>query len=776
MCQTVRFAEGVKHLLEESDCALVEVGPGQSLSSLIKQHPACSTERFSLVVPTLPALYERQSEQATLLTSLGKLWLAGVTPDWNGFYAQKRRQRVFLPTYPFERQRYWIEPRKLPQAVSLPTTTMDLVDEELERIPDIADWFYLPSWKRSLAQLPFASGEGEDGKRCWLLLLDEHGIGWQVVEQLMSHQQEAITVMPGAGFSRLSEEVYLVNPTERTDYESLLRDLQMQGKMPQHVVHLWTVTQEMADDVLDATLERGFYSLLALSQALGDMELEACQLTVVSSNMHDVTGNESISPEKATVLGPCKVIPQEYANISCRSIDICLPEAWQEKELIDQLVGELTSPSEDPVVALCGNHRWVQTFESVKLPGKAAHLAQSRLRKKGVYLITGGLGGIGLAMAEYLARTLEARLVLTSRSELPSHDEWDGWLEDHEATNSISRKIQQVRNLETLGAEALVLPADVSDEEQMRSVVEQTITTFGTLHGVLHAAGVPASGLIQLKTPEMAASTLAPKVMGTLVLERVLKDLQLDFLVLFSSMSSITGGGPGQVDYCAANAFLDAYARRHFTEHGMTVAIDWGEWQWDAWEAGLLGFPEEAQTYFKERRRKFGITFEEGTEALTRILARKLPQVVVSTQDFMSMVAGSKHFSIATIVEKIQQLRQAKPAYARSILGTQYIAPGNEVEQEIADIWSELLGIEQIGIHDNFFELGGHSLMGMQLIARLRSAFEVDVRLATLFEAPTVTELALTIEMLLIEEIEKLDEEEVQDLVEGVLNSASSYE
>jgi len=241
-------------------------------------------------------------------------------------------------------------------------------------------------------------------------------------------------------------------------------------------------------------------------------------------------------------------------------------------------------------------------------------------------------------------------------------------------------------------------------------------------------------------------------------------------------MSSITGGGPGQVDYCAANAFLDAYARRHFTEHGMTVAIDWGEWQWDAWEAGLLGFPEEAQTYFEERRRKFGITFEEGTEALTRILARKLPQVVVSTQDFMSMVAGSKHFSIETIVEKIQQLRQAKPAYARSILGTQYIAPGNEVEQEIADIWSELLGIEQIGIHDNFFELGGHSLMGMQLIARLRSAFEVDVRLATLFEAPTVTELALTIEMLLIEEIEKLDEEEVQDLVEGVLNSASSYE
>src|SRR5207248_3455408 len=133
----------------------------------------------------------------------------------------------------------------------------------------------------------------------------------------------------------------------------------------------------------------------------------------------------------------------------------------------EHLLGELTAAAEDQVVALRGNHRWVPTFERVPLPGKADQLAQSGLRKEGVYLITGGLGGIGLAMAEYLARTLEARLVLTSRSELPSHDEWDGWLEDHEATNSISRKIQQVRNLETLGAEALVLPADVSDEEQM---------------------------------------------------------------------------------------------------------------------------------------------------------------------------------------------------------------------------------------------------------------------------------------------------------------------
>ena len=304
----------------------------------------------------------------------------------------------------------------------------------------------------------------------------------------------------------------------------------------------------------------------------------------------------------------------------------------------------------------------------------------------------------------------------------------------------------------------------------MRAVVQQASAAFGSIHGVLHCAGVPASGLIQLKTPEMAASVLAPKVIGTLVLEQVLHDLPLDFLILFSSMSSITGGGPGQIDYCAANAFLDAYARSHFAQHGMTVAIDWGEWQWDAWGEGLLGFPEEAQIYFKERRRKFGIAFEEGAEALTRVLARKFRQVVVSTQDFSTMVAGSEHFSVATIMEKVGQLRHTRAAYARPALSTAYVAPENGMEQEIAAIWSQLLGIEQIGIQDNFFELGGHSLMGMQMISRLRDAYQIDVRLATLFEAPTVAELAVAIEIMLIEEINKLDEEEAQILAEGAFS------
>jgi acyl carrier protein len=318
-----------------------------------------------------------------------------------------------------------------------------------------------------------------------------------------------------------------------------------------------------------------------------------------------------------------------------------------------------------------------------------------------------------------------------------------------------------VQALEAAGAEVLILQADVSDPDQMRAAIAHTLATFGSLHGVFHTAGVPSNGLISRKTPEMVEQVLAPKVVGTLALIQAVQKLPLDFLVLFSSLCSMTGGGPGQVDYCAANAFLDALAQHQGARGYPTIAIDWGEWQWNAWEAGLAGYPAEAQHYFKTRRQRFGIGFAEGMAALCRVLQSRLPRVIISSEDFQRMVAGSEHFSSATILQELTNLRQTHQvsSYTRPLLGTEYVAPTNELEQEIATRWSELLGIEQVGIHDNFFELGGHSLLGTQLMARLRQVFQIDIRLTTLFEAPTISELAMAIEMALISELEQTYEE-----------------
>jgi hypothetical protein len=294
--------------------------------------------------------------------------------------------------------------------------------------------------------------------------------------------------------------------------------------------------------------------------------------------------------------------------------------------------------------------------------------------------------------------------------------------------------------LEKLGATVLICEADVTEAAQMRAVVEQAEARFGMLHGVIHAAGVPATGLIQLKTEEQAARVLAPKVQGTLALEHALRGRELDFLALFSSVTSMTGGGPGQVDYCAANAFLDAYAQSRAGEDRLTLAINWSEWQWNAWEEGLSGYGQEARAYFKANRQRLGITFAEGCEAFARVLAAGLAQMVVSPQNFQQVAAQSKFFTAAEVLERTRQQRLARSSYVRPELASSYVSPGSELETRIVAIWEDLLGVTPVGIHDNFFELGGNSLLGIDLIARLRQLCQVETLGAhVLYEAPTVS-------------------------------------
>ena len=340
---------------------------------------------------------------------------------------------------------------------------------------------------------------------------------------------------------------------------------------------MWNVTPSNLGAVESKDL--GFYSLLFLAQSLGKQLTENIRITVISNNMQEVTGAEVLYPEKALAIGPVKVIPQEYPNLTCQSIDLDLPApgSWQAEKLLNQLLDELHAHSSDSVIAYRGNDRWVEDFEPVQLPEIGAE--PPRLRKRGVYLITGGLGGIGLVLAEYLAQTVQAKLLLTGRSAFPARDNWEEWLNTHNSEDEISRKIRQLQKLAQLGAEVLVVSADVTNLEQMQSAIAQAEKQFGKFNGVIHAAGIPGGGVIQRKTPQMTASILEPKVKGTLVLNKIFQDVLLDFFVLCSSLTSIRGEF-GQVDYAAANAFLDAFAHyKTNRDSTFTVAINWSAWQ-----------------------------------------------------------------------------------------------------------------------------------------------------------------------------------------------------
>ncbi|HEY9665696.1 MAG TPA: type I polyketide synthase, partial [Coleofasciculaceae cyanobacterium] len=444
--QTVRFSSGIAQLLQEPNRILLEVGPGCTLCIFAKKHLNREDGQIAIAsgagatapIASLHHPKDKQSDVAFFLNALGKLWLSGVEVDWSGFYAHERRHRLPLPTYPFERQRYWIEPQK---QVSASTSTQD----SLTKKPDIADWFYLPVWKQSVSPTLLEHREAQTQTSCMLVFVDECGLGEALVKRLELEGQDVITVSVGSGLTKLSEREYALNPGQRDEYETLLNELLAQNKLPKTIVHFWSVTPYNSTtsglESLKKSQPKGFYSLLFLAQALGKHNTtDEFQITVISNNLQSVTGVESLCPEKATVLGVVKVIPQEYPNINCRSIDVAIPSkgTWEEKNLTNQLLAELTTQSPDSVIAYRGLHRWVQTFEPVRL-NATLEGTPKLLKEGGVYLITGGLGGIGLALAEYLAKTVQAKLILVGRSALPHQDEWEKWLVTHTEQDSISR-------------------------------------------------------------------------------------------------------------------------------------------------------------------------------------------------------------------------------------------------------------------------------------------------------------------------------------------------
>jgi acyl transferase domain-containing protein/thioesterase domain-containing protein/acyl carrier protein len=742
LCEPVRFADGLGALWREGSRLLLEVGPGQTLTSLALQHPARDAAAGHLALPSMRSSYDRQPDEAFILSTLGKLWLAGAEPDWNSFVAAERRRKLALPTYPFERRRYWIGSDAGTVDVS-PAHAASATGENAA----VEDWLFVPTWKQS--PLPSGHSRADLSKRksCWLVFVDAGGTGVRLASSLEALGQDVIGVREGDGFARLGEGLYAVDPARADDYHELLGALRTEGRRPDRVVHLWGLTRGGGEEAraggdVGRALAQGFYSLIYLAQSLGQHGAGGpVDLTVVSNSTQQVTGEEELRPEKATVLGPCRVIPQEYRDVNCRSIDAPAPEpgSAQEQTLIDRLLDELAAGARAADVAYREGVRWVRGYERARLDGAGG--TPTRLRERGVYLITGGLGGIGLTLAEHLARTVRARLVLTGRSEFPRPDEWGHWLASRPAEDAACRTIRRLQALEGHGAEVAIFSADVADPLRMKNVVAEARERFGRIDGVVHAAGVVGGGIIALKTAEAAERVLAPKVRGALVLDELFRGAGLDFFVLCSSLSSFAGG-PGQVDYCAANVFLDAFARAR--RDGFTVSINWDVWR----DVGMI-VNTELPRHLKEEREanlRHALSPREGAEAFARILGAPLPQVIVTKRD---VGAGRPARGDAP---PPRHTREAGPtpapvaAHERPPLGVAYVAPRSETERGVAEIWQELLGIGRVGVRDDFFELGGHSLLALRLVARLRESFRVELPLNALLESLTVGSLAKLIE------------------------------
>ncbi|WP_375501129.1 SDR family NAD(P)-dependent oxidoreductase [uncultured Nostoc sp.] len=733
--QTANFADGVAEFIKEPNAILLEVGSKGTSSALADTHQ----EDKPTALSSLPHPKDQQSDIAFLLNTLGQLWLLGVQVDWSGFYAHEQRHRIPLPTYPFERQRYWIDE----QPDFVPLTT-----QVIHKKSNIADWFYIPSWKQSKLIEPFEEEKTQAQKTSWLVFVDACGLGKELVTRLEQQKHNLITVVVGEQFAKLNDNAYTINPQRQDDYEALIQELRQLDRIPEAIAHLWNVTSYDQSYLPERYFENsqylGFYSLLFLTQALNKQNITyPLQIITVTNNLHEVTGEESLNPEKATLLGPSKVIGQEYPNIVCRSVDVVIPKSTTENEkLIDYLIEEFTTKTDDLIVAYRGHHRWVQTWEPVQL--NAVTEEKTKFRDRGVYLITGGLGNIGFTFAKYLAKAFKVKLILLGRSDLPIRENFSEWIATHGEQDKVSRQIQKVKTLEELGAEVLVISADVANFEQMQAAIAQADEHFGKINGVIHAAGIVADDsfkLIQDTGKADCEMLFQPKVHGLFVLQKVLRDRELDFCLLLSSVSCILGG-LGFAAYSAANLFMDAFTY----QQNRTKTVPWISLNWE-------GSPVEKEQQNTDDNQstlaELFITHTESVEVFKRVLSiKKLSQIAISLGDLQARInQWLKLESIRDIEHSTQDTersvqKDSPQLRPRANLQTAYVPPRTPVEFVVANLWQQLLNIERVSIYDNYFELGGHSLVAVRLMAQIQRKFGQNLPLAALFQAPTVEKLA----------------------------------
>jgi acyl transferase domain-containing protein len=724
--QTVRFAAGVQTLHRQADMIAIEVGPGRTLSTLAQLQPAGGQQLF---LPSMHAVHEQQFDISVALTSLAKLWLAGTSVSWSGFSRHERRRRVPLPTYPFEREHYWLgASEEIPAAHAEASAAQNR---------DLADWFYVPSWSASTLSEGRLSTAADRVSARWLILGHDDVLVRGLADRLTSGDQSVTTATFGESFRRVDASSYTFNPRRRDDYEALLKDLRSAGRLPAKILHMGSAGAACAEHPtvqFARAQEYGCHSLLLLAQALERQNItQPIDVGIVSTGLHAVLGDEPLTPARATLLGPCKVIPQEYGNLTLRSIDL-LDEELEGSggdRLLDRVISELTVEPFESAVAYRKGRRWVQRYDALRL-GPAAE-NPVRLRSRGVYLITGGLGSIGLALAACLARTVKARLALLGRSSLPPREEWERWIADRPQDPGTA-KIRALREIEEIGGEVLVLQADVSSREQLRAALDRIDREFGELHGIIHGAGnTTAQAFFPVNQTDEAAGSahFLPKADGMMLLDELTAGRSLDFCLMLSSLSAVLGG-LGLAVYAGANAYLDAFAARK----NRSSDFPWISVNWDAWH-----FPEPGESAATGSWSD-AIRADEGAEAFLRILHHAPRQVVVSTSNLRERL--EKWVALKSLRET--KRAPAGALHARPPLITQLVPPRTPTEERVTDIWQQLLGVGPIGVFDKFFELGGHSLLAIQVTSRLREAFDIELPVQRLFEAPTVAQLAEAID------------------------------
>ncbi|WP_158616955.1 type I polyketide synthase [Corallococcus exercitus] len=788
----VRFQDSATLLLNDPEHVFLEVGPGNALATLVRRNAKEGT--FPAILTTLPAPRDAQQDALTHATdAFAKLWLAGAKTIAGRVYKGESRRRIPLPAYPFQRERYDLlkgPPPALPRAATAARTA-----------PAQGVELTVPSWPRTRAspQVPSLSGQR------WLVLEADTPVASRVTERLRQAGADVVSLVAGQGASDPVTKRFGVDVASPDAVSEHLERLRGEDWAPAHVAYLWPLVKEPRD--LESGLATSFHGLLGLAKAVGPGAAKApVTLDVVTTGAQDVTGEEPLLPWQAAAVGASRVLPQEYPGLTVRAVDVTWPAPDESASgpWLERLVTELATGKE-AVVALRGPYRHVEGFEPLDLPvstgadssepqgapgqgaatsaaasgsapvlgtttlggpgattlgatapgtastagttgpgstgtasaagvtgpgashGSASTAQSTGLKNGGVYVIVGGLGRVGLALAEQLTQAVKPKLVLLSRRTLPAPGEWDAWRAGHDAQDATSKAIERMRALEQSGAQVLALRADAGVPGQLDKALQVAEARFGRVDGVFYAAGDGGMATrisVDESTPEATAPLLAGRFGGLTQLAEALASRRPDFVVVQSSLTVVLGGMAVSA-VAAAHAGMDALAARQARLGGTR----WYTVDWDVWGVGE-GFRPDAV-----------ISPTEGFRLLRALLTQPTGGRFLASRG--SLEARLQVSRDGTTTARAGGSASGK--HPRPPLANAFVAPRDETEEKVAALWQDLLGVESVGITDNFFELGGHSLLGVQLLSRIREAFQVELSMRALFESPTVEVMTVAI-------------------------------
>jgi polyketide synthase PksJ len=726
--QAVNFSKGIDNLLLNCPGGIfVELGPGNTLAALTRRSKVFSNAHH--VAGLIKHPQDRENGYTYFLKSLAALWVGGMHIDFLKMYKNKSGRRVHLPGYAFDDHIFnaTLEFNSVRDFLSKESTNAGAKPGSI---------FYMPAWEQVVGHYD----RPVEGKSNWLIFLNDNLDIDEISGKLAGYAAHIVFIKRGAGFNKNAENLYVINPDVKEDYFTVINSLHKNNQLPDYVIHTWTTVndlQMLSVDRIEKYNSLGFYSVIYLAQGFGALGLDhRTDIDIITNNSLPVLGDECQYPEKAILLGASRIVPVEYSTISCRYIDINAPVL--DSGMLLQCIEKLSSLPGNSCYAVRGNHLWAESYKNIALP-EPMH-SKSLIKTKGVYLLTGGLGGMALFIARYLADQYQAIVILVGRNTPEQLYDSD--------TPQNRIKLGILSDIKKSQGTVSFYQADICDKKRMIELVRDCEARYGKINGVLHTAAVADEfGAIQKRKKTDFEDSMRVKVKGTLILHDIFKDKSLDFVVLFSSTGILSPGSKyGEVGYVAANGFLDAMASQNFGAGTTVKTISWCDWS----QVGLsvksidefFAHDAELKKTALSAFEKEALTPEQGVHAFAQVMSNKIARTIISTKPVEKM--GEKKGVNGWKIKQDLFLKQKKnrAPFEKPVRAAKYIAPVDDIQRKILDIWQDYFGYQGISVHDNIFELGATSLDVSQINESLKSKLKIQIPLVTQFEYPTIDKLS----------------------------------